>query len=116
VTSDAAKPALIWLILASVAVAGFGVVTAGLWIPAIMMFDAPGSTEQPALVAFAVYSASGPVASAIALLAGWWRAAMGRRFSALKWMVAIPIVWLVGLLGWFAAISAFCGGQFDCRA
>jgi hypothetical protein len=41
---------------------------------------------------------------------------MGRRFSALKWMVAIPIVWLVGLLGWFAAISAFCGGQFDCRA
>jgi len=22
---------------------------------------------------------------------------------------------LVGLLGWFAVLAAFCGGQFDCR-
>jgi hypothetical protein len=110
------RPALVWLILASLAVAGLGVVSAGLWIPSLMLFDAPGSAQNVPLVAFALYSASGPVAAALGLLAGWVRVAMGQRFSGLKWMIVIPVVWLVGLLGWFAVLTAFCDGQFDCRA
>lgn len=109
------RPALVWLLLASAVVAGFSLVTTGLWIPAVMMFDAPGSTQSPPTVAFALYSAAGPLAGLAGIATGWIRIAQGRRFSGLKWMIVLPIVWLVGLLGWFAVLAAFCGGQFDCR-
>lgn len=104
---DARRPALAWLIVATVAVGWFGIATLGLAVPAIMLFDAPGSTGSAATVAFAVYSAAGPLAAIAGIAMGWTRAAAGRRYSGLKWMIVIPVVWLVGLLGWLAAIDAF---------
>ena len=115
--SEASKQlSALWLILASLAVLAFGLVTAGLWIPAVMMFDAPGSERNLAVVAFAVYSAAGPVAALFALLAGWYQIARGNRASGIKWMIATPLLWLIGLLGWFLAIGALCNGQLDCSA
>ncbi|WP_203292139.1 hypothetical protein [Maricaulis parjimensis] len=107
---------LIWPSLATPVVLLFGVVTTGLWMPAVMMFDAPGSIENKALIAFALYSSAGPVASILGLIVGWVRVAMGKRASGLKWMIIIPIIWLVGLLGWLAIVSAFCESRFSCGA
>ena len=107
---------LIWPSLATPVVLLFGFVTVGLWMPAVMMFDAPGSMENKAVVAFALYSSAGPVAALLGLVVGWVRVGLGQRASGLKWMIVIPIVWLVGLLGWLAVLSAFCEGQFSCGA
>lgn len=110
------RPALVWLIVATIAVGWFGVATLGLLAPAIMMFDAPGPARDAATLAFALYSAMGPLAAIAGIVTGWVRAASGRRYSGLKWMIVIPVVWLVGLLGWLAVVNAFCAGQFDCQA
>ncbi|MDM7983343.1 MAG: hypothetical protein QUV02_02760 [Maricaulis sp.] len=37
----------LWVILATVIVAVFGFVSMGLWMPAVMMFDTPGSADKP---------------------------------------------------------------------
>ena len=107
---------LVWLILASLVVALLGFVSMGLWMPAVMMFDAPGSMENAGLVAFALYSSAGPVAALLALVVGWVRVAMGRRASGLKWMLVLPVLWLVGLVGWIVAAASLCGGALDCAA
>lgn len=110
-----ARLSLIWLIATTLVVIAFGVVTAGLWYAGLVLMASPGTQGVLLARAFAVYSMAGPVAAALGVLAGWVRVLMGRRASGLKWMIVIPIVWLIGLLGWLAVVNALCGGQFDCR-
>jgi hypothetical protein len=107
---------LIWPSLATLVVIAFGFVTTGLWFPGLMILASPGTEGEVAAKAFALYSMAGPVAAALAVLTGWVRVAMGKRFSGLKWMIAIPIIWLVSLFGWLAIANAFCDGQFSCGA
>ncbi|WP_297731609.1 hypothetical protein [uncultured Maricaulis sp.] len=107
---------LIWPSLATIAVLGFGFVSMGLWLPALMMFDAPGSTENQALVAFALYSSAGPVVAILAVIIGWVRVIMKQRGSGLKWMLVIPLLWIAGLVGWLVFATAVCGDTFDCSA
>lgn len=110
------RPMFFWLPLASVVVFAFGVVTTGLWIPAVMMFDAPGSIDQVGVFAFALYSSAGPVAAALGLIVGWFRVFRGNRAAGLKWMIVLSLVWLVGLIAWFAVIATVCGDSFTCGA
>lgn len=93
----------IWLVVASIAVLALGIASTGLWIPAAMMFDGPGAAQNPAVIGFALYSSAGPLAALIGLVAGWFRVFQGARGSGLKWMIVVPAVWLVGLLGLFLA-------------
>ncbi len=115
--SETPRPlSLIWPSLATLVVIGFGAVTAGLWYPGLLILASPGAQGNLPATAFAFYSMAGPVAAALAVLTGWVRIVMGKRFSGLKWMIAIPIIWLVGLFGWLAVANAFCEGQFSCGA
>ena len=107
---------LIWPSLATLVVIGFGFVTVGLWYPGLLILAAPGTEGNLPATAFAIYSMAGPVAAGFGILTGWVRIAMGKRFSGLKWMIAIPIIWLVSLFGWLAVANAFCEGQFSCGA
>ena len=95
----------LWVILASVVVAVFGFISVGLWMPAAMMFDAPGSEENALVWFFALYSAAGPVASGLGLLVGWVRVLMGQRGSGVKWMIAIPLIWMISLIGFVESVS-----------
>ena len=105
----------LWVILASVVVAVFGFISVGLWMPAAMMFDAPGSEENALVWFFALYSAAGPVAAGLGLLVGWVRVLMGQRGSGVKWMIAIPLIWMISLIGFVVAASAFCSADRVCE-
>lgn len=111
-----AQLSLFWLILASVAVAVFGFLSMALWIPTVMMFDAPGAIENKGTVALAIILVGGPVVSAAALIVCWVRVAQMKRASALKWMLALPALWLVAVFIGFTALSVLCDGQFACGA
>lgn len=103
-----------WLPLTSFVVAAFGVATSFLWMPAVMMFDAPGSIDEPGVVGFALYSSAGPLAALLGLIVGWVRVFMGHRASGLKWMIVLPLVWLIGLFAWIAVLMTVCGDSFTC--
>jgi len=103
-----ARLSLFWLILASVAVAAFGFVSMGLWVPTVMMFDAPGATENKATVALAIILAGGPVVSVAALIVCWVRVAQMKRSSGLKWMLALPALWLVAVFIGSTALAVLC--------
>ena len=105
----------LWVILATVIVAVFGLVSMGMWIPAVMMFDAPGSTDKPLVWFFAVYSSVGPVVAILGLVVGWIRVFLGQRGRGVKWMLLIPLVWLVSLIGIVLAASAICTGDRVCE-
>ena len=111
-----ARLSLIWLVATTLLVVAFGAVTSGLWYAGLVLMASPGTQGMLPAQAFALYSMAGPVAAALGVLVSWSRVIMGKRASGLKWMIVIPIVWLIGLLGWLAIVNAFCGGQFDCRA
>ncbi|WP_417494506.1 hypothetical protein [Maricaulis sp.] len=113
-TSPASGPGRAWLISASLVIIAFGVASSVMWEPAWRMLGG-GGLPVPAAV-FAVYSPCGPLAALLALVIGWLRFNGGQRGSALKWMIAIPVVWLIGLLGWLAALQAFCDGALVCAA
>ena len=113
-TGPAAGPGRAWLISASVVIIAFGFASSVMWETAGLMLA--GGSLPLAAVALAVYSACGPLAALLALAIGWLRFNGGKRGSALKWMIAIPVVWLIGLLGWLAALQAFCGGALVCAA
>lgn len=110
------RPSMIWLVLTSLVVIAFGVVTSGLWYPALVILASPGTEGEGAVLAFAVYSSAGPVAALLGLVVGWVRVVMGRRYSGLKWMIALPLIWLIGLFGWLAIVNTVCDGRFDCGA
>lgn len=111
-----AQLSLFWLILASVAVAVFGFVSMGLWIPTVMMFDAPGAIENKGTIALAIILAGGPVVSVAALIVCWVRVGQMKRASGLKWMLALPALWLVTVFIGFTALSVLCDGEFSCGA
>lgn len=113
--SPAAGPGPAWLISASLVVIAFGLASSVMWGPSWQMFAA-GEGLPLQVVAFALYSAGGPLAALLALIAGWVRFSAGNRSSALKWMIAVPVIWLIGLLGWLAALQAFCDGALVCAA
>jgi hypothetical protein len=113
-SGSAKSLSMLWLVLTSLVVIVFGVVSAGMWIPAVMMFDAPGSTDNLPAIAFAIYSSSGPLAALIGLVVGWVRVFGGHRGSGLKWMLVVPFLWALGLVGWFTILAAVCDGSFDC--
>ncbi|WP_417488881.1 hypothetical protein [Maricaulis sp.] len=114
-TGPAAGPGRAWLISASVVIIAFGFASAVMWESAWLVFAGGDELPLPAAV-FAAYSSCGPLAALLALVIGWLRFNGGQRGSALKWMIAIPVVWLIGLLGWLAALQAFCGGALVCAA
>jgi hypothetical protein len=73
------RPALGWLILASAVVLVFGVAASFVAMFTPMMFDAPGSIENPLLVTLATYVAAGPLVAVTALGVGWARVFMGHQ-------------------------------------
>lgn len=103
-----------WVIVASLAALAFGVLASGLWVPAVMMFDAPGTADIPQVWFFAIYSACGPLASLAGLVAGWWRISRGERSRGVKWMILMPLIWLVGLLGLTGILTTFCADDWSC--
>jgi hypothetical protein len=112
---SAVGPGPVWLISASFVIIAFGFAASVMWEPAWLMFTGGERITLP-VAAFALYSAGGPLAALLALIAGWIRFRSGNRASALKWMIALPVIWLIGLLGWLAALQAFCGGALVCAA
>tara|TARA_R110002096_G_scaffold74017_11_gene175308 strand:- start:2636 stop:3007 length:372 start_codon:yes stop_codon:yes gene_type:complete len=112
---SAAGPGPFWLISASLVVIAFGVASSTMWDASGQLFAGEVLPALP-VAAFALYSACGPLAALLALIAGWVRFSRGYRASALKWMIALPVIWLIGLLGWLAALQAFCDGALVCAA
>lgn len=110
------RPMFFWLPLTGVVVAAFGVATSFLWMPAAMMFGSPGAFDEPGVVGFALYSSAGPLAALLGLVVGWMRVFMGHRASGLKWMIVLPLVWLIGLFAWIAVLMTVCGDSFTCTA
>lgn len=108
------QPAIIWHILASVALVAFFAVTAVITLFSPMAFDAPGSIENAGLVSFVFYVVAGPLVAALAFIVGWVRVAQGQRVSALKWMLLLPLVWSAGLAAWMALLSTVCRGDWSC--
>lgn len=103
-----------WVGLASLTTLAFAGLTSGLWAPAVMMFDAPGVADLPQVWFFAIYSACGPLAAIAGLVAGWWRILRGERSRGVKWMILLPLIWLIGLLGLIGALSTFCADDWSC--
>lgn len=110
------RPMFFWLPLTSLVVAAFGVATTSFWIPGAMMFGSPGAIDEPGVVGFAIYSSAGPLAAVLGLVVGWVRVFGGNRAAGLKWMIILPLIWLVGLLAWLAVLFTVCNDSFSCAA
>lgn len=104
---------MFWLVLASLLVGVLGLAGLVFWLPAGFILVDPNAVA--AARAYAVYGAAGPVISLIALVIGWMRVRAGSRSAGLKWLIALPLIWMVGLLSWSYFLTTVCGGEWSCQ-
>ena len=103
----------VYLVIASIGVGLLGLVSI---IPALlcaaMMFDAPGSTENPATISLAIAVASFPFVCFFAIAAAWALFAAGMNRLA-KIVIWAPIINLIAGAIALCCLEAFYGGKFN---
>jgi hypothetical protein len=76
----------------------------------VFMFDAPGATSNPLTVALFLAVALFPIAWFVGAALPWFF----QRTPFGKWLFLLPLAHLVAIVSLFAALEAFCGGEFAC--
>jgi ABC-type Fe3+ transport system permease subunit len=97
------RPVRIWLIIESILAVPAVLAGGFMAIMSPMMFDAPGSTDNPAILALFFSVIAFPLACIVGVLAGWIAFARKRDRLAL-WLSLLPLIPLVtgviAAIGW----------------
>ncbi len=98
-------------------------VTTGLWLLAtvpgiglamfsVMLFDAPGSEENPATIALFYSLSTFPVICVVSVVLSW--ILYRRQWSTVAcWIACLPLLNVIAGIGAIVYLETFCGGRFS---